>query len=142
MSDSLETGKVDAHVFLNDPSAGHQPDCDAHRRSFPRSTSRARTFWLVWQTVIPPFSLIQRRCGRAFYVWMQTGNSGLLQQQQSDTLDKQVTQIQKQLKESQEAQDRFRQQTVHVLTENSEKLRGLDRIDTSYWRAWLKPSSY
>jgi uroporphyrin-3 C-methyltransferase len=116
------------------PPPDTSPTATPTAGSFPRSTSRARTFWLVWVLLFLLFLLSSAGVAGAFYVWMQTGNAGLLQQQQSDTLDKQVTQIQKQLKESQEAQDRFRQQTVHVLTENSEKLRGLDRIDTSYWR--------
>lgn len=49
----------------------------------------------------------------------QTGKSAALQ----STLDKQAADAKQ-----------FRQKVTDILRDNSEKLRGLDRIDTSYWR--------
>lgn len=45
-----------------------------------------------------------------------------------------LQQLQKQQAEQAESESRFRRQTIDTLKENGEKLRNLDRIDTSYWR--------
>ena len=42
--------------------------------------------------------------------------------------------LQGKLEEQLASEKRFRQQTTDILKDTSEKLRGLDRIDTSYWR--------
>lgn len=93
-----------------------------------------RTSWLVWLALFLLFLLNAAGVGGAFYVWMQSGNAITLQQQRGDTLEQQVAELKKQFADTRESDGRFRQQTIHLLTENSEKLRSLDRIDTSYWR--------
>ena len=119
------------------PSASGNPLPPDTAAKLPATASRTlptRTSWLVWLLMFLLFLLASAGIGSAFYVWMQSNNAHTLQQQANDAQAKQLAELQNQFRDMQESDGRFRQQTIHVLTENSEKLRSLDRIDTSYWR--------
>jgi uroporphyrin-3 C-methyltransferase len=119
------SGKPEPH-YNNPVPSGFQ--------SSRTAAMKPRTSGLVWTLLFVVFLLAIAGIGGAFYGWMQSDSAVTLQKQRADTLEKQLADIQKTLTESKEGDSRFRQQTIRVLTENSEKLRGLDRIDTSYWR--------
>lgn len=75
--------------------------------------------------------------GGGVWLWRQLDLAGRDQAAHQQDLKRQLddsAQLKKQLNEQIASENRFRQQTTEVLKENSEKLRGLDRIDTSYWR--------
>ncbi len=99
-----------------------------------KQATRNNTSWVVWLILFILFLLSAAGAGSAFYLWMQSSTTTTLQQQHNETLEKQVASLQKTIADNKESDGRFRQQTIHILTENSEKLRSLDRIDTSYWR--------
>lgn len=99
-----------------------------------RPVARAKTGWLIWGVLFLVFLMASAGVAGAFFVWQEVRNTSQLQHTLNDTQEKQLATLQQQIKTSQDANEHFRQQTIRVLTENSEKLRSLDRIDTSYWR--------
>lgn len=110
------------------------PAIDTQPPAVTRPVARVKTSWAVWVSLLLVFLLASAGVAGAFFVWLEIRNANQLQQTLNGTQENQLVTLQKQLKTSQEAHERFQQQTIRVLTENSEKLRGLDRIDTSYWR--------
>lgn len=110
------------------------PVIDTQPPTAGRTAARAKTSWLVWVSLLLVFLVASAGVAGAFFVWLEIRNANQLQQTLNGTQENQLATLQKQLKASQDAHDHFQQQTIRVLTENSEKLRGLDRIDTSYWR--------
>jgi uroporphyrin-3 C-methyltransferase len=100
-------------------------------------TAKPRLSWLARLMMVCLLLGNLATVGGGIWLWRQLDlaerEQSTLQQNLKQQLDKSV-ELKKQLDEQVASEKRFRQQTTDVLKDNSEKLRGLDRIDTSYWR--------
>ena len=101
------------------------------------TAAKPNTPWLIRGVLLILFLFNLATVTGGVWLWRQLDMAGREQILQQAALKQQTVQTDA-LKTELDAQissaKRFRQQTTDILTENSEKLRGLDRIDTSYWR--------
>jgi uroporphyrin-3 C-methyltransferase len=99
--------------------------------------AKSYTPWLTRGALLLLFLFNIATVAGGVWLWRQLDLAGREQIVQQEMLKQQTAQtdaLKKELDEQVASAKRFRQQTTDVLKENSEKLRGLDRIDTSYWR--------
>ena len=103
----------------------------------PATTSAPRTSWGVRLSLCGLLALNIGAIAGGAWLWHQSD----IQQREQSTLLRDFTQLREQLGEaskryeSQQAQlSEFKQQTITALADTKEKLRNLERIDTSYWR--------
>lgn len=101
------------------------------------STTKPQASWLTRGALLLLFLCNVATVAGGIWLWRQLDLAGRQQvtlqaelKQQTGQTDALKTQLEEQIATSK----RFRQQTTDVLKDTSEKLRGLDRIDTSYWR--------
>lgn len=102
-----------------------------------KTAPKLRASWLTRLALLSLFVLNLAAIAGGVWLWRQfdlTGHEQSLQQQALQQQVSQVTELKGRLEEQVASDNRFRQQTTEILKETSEKLRGLDRIDTSYWR--------
>ncbi len=66
--------------------------------------------------------------------WTRIDHERELTQQALTTQTEQTAALKLRLEKQTADEKQFRQRTTEILQDNNEKLRGLDRIDTSYWR--------
>lgn len=95
------------------------------------------TSWLTRGALLILFLCNLATAAGGVWLWRQLDMAGREQIVQQEMLKQQTAQtgeLKTELDEQIASAKRFRQQTNDILKENSEKLRGLDRIDTSYWR--------
>ncbi|HQQ74574.1 MAG TPA: uroporphyrinogen-III C-methyltransferase [Pseudomonadales bacterium] len=98
---------------------------------------KPHTTWLTRGALLILFLCNLATAAGGVWLWRQLDMAGREQIVQQEMLKQQTAQtgeLKTELDEQIASAKRFRQQTNDILKENSEKLRGLDRIDTSYWR--------
>lgn len=116
---------------MNDIATDNIPNQATPQAGKPRAS------WLTRLALLLLFVLNLATLAGGTWLWRQLDLAGheraLLQQslQQQTTL---TGELKGKLEEQVASDNRFRSQTTEILKETSEKLRGLDRIDTSYWR--------
>lgn len=110
---------------------------DASTTRVVTSSPAPRASWITRLVLLVLFLLNVTAFAGGYWLWMQLQHAG----EKNDSAAQQLTQqnqqlavLKKQLDEKAASDNIFRQQTINTLKDNSEKLRGLDRIDTSYWR--------
>lgn len=99
--------------------------------------ARSPASWFTRAALLLLFLFNVATVAGGVWLWRQLDLADQQQAALQDTLKQQATQtdtLKGQLEEQTASARRFRQQTTDILKETSEKLRGLDRIDTSYWR--------
>ncbi len=109
----------------------------------PSAVSK-RDLWLICSALFLLMLMGAAALGACFYLWEQTNTTQSKWMQATIDQQKTVAAVDKIAADLQDAQAtsqqeaekaaHFRERTVAVLAENSEKLQNLDRIDTSYWR--------
>ncbi len=96
-----------------------------------------RTSWLTRLLLLLLLLMNLSAFAGGYWLWQQLqqarGNNSETAQHISAQQAELAT-LKKQFDDKTAADKTFRQQTISTLKDNSEKLRGLDRIDTSYWR--------
>jgi uroporphyrin-3 C-methyltransferase len=100
-------------------------------------TTKPHSSWLTRGALLVLFLCNLATIAGGVWLWRQLDLASREQIVQQEILKKQTAQtdtLKKELDEQIASAKRFRQQTTDILKETSEKLRGLDRIDTSYWR--------
>lgn len=98
---------------------------------------KPRASWLTRLVLVLLFALNLLTLAGGAWLWRQLDLAGRDQAALQQSLQQQAAQadaLKTRLDEQLASEKRFRQQTSDVLQDNSEKLRGLERIDTSYWR--------
>ena len=109
-------------------------DNSAH---LPVPVVKPHASWLTRGALLILFLCNLATAAGGVWLWRQLDMAGREQIVQQEMLKQQTAQtdtLKTELDEQIASAKRFRQQTTDILKENSEKLRGLDRIDTSYWR--------
>jgi len=93
--------------------------------------------WLLYSALFILFLFNVTTIAGGVWLWQKLTLTDherqLTQQAVNAQTEKAVTLTETLAKQSEEAKQ-FRQKVTDILRDNSEKLRGLDRIDTSYWR--------
>ncbi|HQQ61936.1 MAG TPA: uroporphyrinogen-III C-methyltransferase [Pseudomonadales bacterium] len=110
---------------------------DASTTRVVASLPAARASWITRLVLLVLFLLNIAAFAGGYWLWLQLQHAA----EKHDSAVQQLTQqnqqlavLKKQLDDKATSDNIFRQQTINTLKDNSEKLRGLDRIDTSYWR--------
>ncbi len=124
---------------MTETPVAYNADTPAQPDSAPAPANRSR---LTGSALLLLFVFNIGLAAGGFWLWRQQTQAALEQQQWQQTLQQQTLQQQNaqtdalktQLAEQAAAEKQFRQQTSDILKDHQEKLRGLDRIDTSYWR--------
>lgn len=96
-----------------------------------------RTSWLTRLLLLLLFVANAATIAGGVWLWQQLNAAKYEQQTLQQALSQQTekTAVLKKTMDTQASDAKqFRQRTTDILQSNSEKLRGLDRIDTSYWR--------
>lgn len=99
--------------------------------------AKPRASWLTRGALLLLFLCNIATAAGGIWLWRQLDLASHQQQSLQSELKQQTGQtdaLKTQLEEQIASTKHFRQQTTEVLKQTSEKLRGLDRIDTSYWR--------
>lgn len=95
---------------------------------------KPRASWLTRLLLVFLLLLHVATLVAGYWLWRHIGMGQQADAAQSQSLGSELQQLKNELAEQEAGHTRFRQQTISTLKETSEKLRGLDRIDTSYWR--------